>query len=99
MKIIVGTNGIDLVRECCDRAISHETTVTHHLRKLLNQRDGGGWVRCRPEKMGLTDCRQGVMNRKSGTVYWHERYQIEDAHKAFNGGQVFYLKTQTSDAP
>ncbi len=92
MKIIVGKNGIELIRENGDKPLSHESTVVHHIRRLLNGKDGDEWVRCHPHKMGLTDCRQGVRNIKSGTIYWHERYQIEAAHKTFNSGRVFFAK-------
>lgn len=84
MKLQVCVNGIILHRDVEDKAISHESTVTHHLRRLLNQRDGGGWTRCYPDTMGLTGCRQGVQNRRKGIIYWHERYAIEAAHQRFN---------------
>ena len=90
MRIETGT-GITLYREPGDARISHESTVTHYMRLLLNKRDGGGWTRFYPDREGLTDCRQGVQNKKTGVYYWHERYAIEDAAKEFNGGSVFYL--------
>jgi hypothetical protein len=92
MKIKRYQNGIELIREKGDKAISHESTVTHHLRRLLNARDKqrGGWTRFYPCRVGLTDCRQGV--RRGEVWYWHERHQIELAHQEFNAGRVFYLK-------
>ena len=91
MKMGTGPLVAQLIREEGDKAISKESTVTHHFRRLLNERDGAGvWVRCYPNKIGLTDSRQGVRNTRSGTIYWHERYQVEAAHKAFNSGAVFY---------
>jgi len=98
MKIKTSEDGIELVREHGDKAISHESTVTYHLRRLLNERDGDIWVRCWPHKIGMTDCRQGVQQmspsptgKSNNTLYWHERYAIEAAHKAFNiKGRVFF---------
>jgi hypothetical protein len=89
MKIEQGKGGIELIREPGDKALSHESAVVHHLRRLLNQ-EGKGWTRCWPDRMGLTSCRQGLQNRKLGIVYWHDRYAIEAAHKAFNSGRVFF---------
>jgi hypothetical protein len=92
MRIESGKYGITLYRETGDKRISHESTVTHHMRRLLNERDGKGWTRFYPCHAGLTACRQGVQNKKNGVTYWHERYAVEDAAKAFNTtGQVFYL--------
>jgi hypothetical protein len=91
MKIKRYPNGIELIREKGDKAISHESTVTHHIRRLLNARDKrGGWTRFYPNRIGLTDCRQGV--RRDEVRYWHERYQIEPAHQEFNAGRVFYAQ-------
>jgi len=94
MKINHVKNGIELVREPKDKALSAESNVTHHLRRLLNDVGERKWVRFYPDKVGLTSCRQGLWTAdKKGDViaYWHERYQIEAAHKAFNSGSVFYL--------
>jgi len=95
MKIKQGTNGIELIREPGDKALSKESTVTHHLRRLLNEAGLRRWVRFYPHQYGLTACTQGLRTAaaKGGNeiIYWHERYQIEAAHKAFNSGSVFYL--------
>jgi hypothetical protein len=91
MKIETGKSGLELIREEGDEALSHESAVTHHIRRLLNAEGGPGrWVRMYPHKCGLTDCRQGVRNTKTDVVYWHGNYQIEDAHKAYNAGAVFF---------
>jgi hypothetical protein len=94
MRIQTWASGIALIREDGDRALSHEGDVTHHLRRLLNERDGRGcWVRCWPHKIGMTDSRQGLhaVGDKRGTLYWHANYAVEEAHKAFNtAGQVCY---------
>ena len=84
MKITTKPGEITLYREPGDKSIGHESTVTHHMRRLLNARDGGGWTRFYPDREGLTACRQGVQNKRTGVYYWHERYQIEDAAKEFN---------------
>jgi hypothetical protein len=93
MNILFTFDGVRLGRDNGDKPIRKESTVTHHLRRILNERDGlGVWQRFYPNRHGLTACLQGIRNTRTGEVYWHERYQIEDAHKAFNAGQVFYLK-------
>lgn len=95
MKILEGNSGLTLVRESGDARISKESTVTHHMRRLLNERDGGGWTRFYPNREGLTSCRQGVCHRKRGVYYWHERYAIEDAHEEFNKSkEIFYLRAR-----
>ena len=90
MKINIMTTGIELIREKADKALSKESDVTHHIRRLLNAENNGQWVRCWPHKIGLTACEQGVRNKKTGVIYWHDRYALEAAHKAFNSGGVFY---------
>ena len=95
MRITRKETGIELIREPGDKAFSQESNVTYHIRRLLNIEDAGGtvWARCWPHKMGLTDCHQGVRQRKQkGIIYWHERYAIEAAHKAFNAGSVWFSK-------
>lgn len=88
MRIETTGHGITLIREPGDKALSHESTVTHQLRRLLNERDNGGWKRYRPNRHGLTDSRQGVI--RENRIYWHSRYETELAHKAFNAGKVFF---------
>ena len=99
MKIETSGNGITLIREPGDKRIAHESTVTHHMRRLLNERDGttnyssDGWRRFYPDKYGLTSCKQGVHNAKTHEAYWHERYAIENAAQEFNKtGKVWYMK-------
>ena len=97
MKIKTTKAGITLYREPLDKRISHDSTVTHHMRRLLNERDGRGWTRFYPDREGLGKCRQGVRNIKKGIWYWHERYTDEDAAKTFNGlGEVFYTSDVSS---
>ena len=91
MRIETEGSGCTLFRETGDKRIGHESTVTHHMRRLLNERDGKGWTRFYPNRVGLTACLQGVQNKKTGVAYWHERYAVEDAAKEFNHtGKVFY---------
>lgn len=92
MKTTVSKSGITLTREPGDAKIYKESTVTHHARRLLNQDSPGAWARMYPDRHGLTSCRQGLKNKLTGELYWHERHQIEDAAAAFNSGSVFYLK-------
>lgn len=92
MRIEAGNGGCTLYRESGDKRISHESTVTHHMRRLLNERDGGGWTRFYPDRVGLTSRRQGVQNKKTGVMYWHERYAIENAAQEFNKfGSIYYM--------
>lgn len=93
MRIDTKGWGIVLVREDGDKALSKESNVTGNILRLLNIRDNGGWKRCDPSTIGLTACKQGVINVKDNHVYWHDRYALEDAHKAFNQGSVFYAET------
>jgi len=95
MKIKQDERGVELIREVGDKALSHESTATHHLRRQLNEAGIRRWARFYPHRHGLTACRQGVRTTdRTGddVVYWHERYQIEAAHKAFNAGSVFFLR-------
>ncbi len=108
MRIETNLSGILLIREPGDARISHESTVTHHIRRLLNERDGrrtddrkrGTWRRFYPDRVGLTGCRQGVWNGiddedRGGVAYWHERYAIENAAEEFNkAGRVFYQRVR-----
>ncbi len=98
MKLEITNSGITLLREPGDKRIGKESTVTYHMRNLLNEHDGrttdsyGAWRRFYPDRVGLTSCRQGVWNPKTKVAYWHERYQIEDAAEQFNKhGRVFYM--------
>ena len=93
MKIHVSNAGVSLIREPGDKALSHESTVTHHIRRLLRESGETRFVRFNPSESGLTDCRQGVGDWKADVLYWHDRYQVEAAHKAFNNnGRVFYVR-------
>jgi hypothetical protein len=93
MRIKETEMGITLIREPDDCAISKESTVTHHIRRLLNyQEHVGKWTRFYPDREGLTSCRQGVQNKKRKIWYWHEKHQIESASQEFNlRGRVFFL--------
>ena len=92
MRIEVTNLGCTLYREQGDKAISHASTVTHHMRRLLRAQ-GYPVVRFYPDTEGLTGCRQGVINRRAGVCFWHERYAIENAAHEFNcEGKVFYQR-------
>lgn len=94
MKITLTPYGVTLRREPGDKALSHESTVTHHIRRLLRVQTGANYVRFYPCKEGLTSCREGVIDRKSGVCYWHGNYAIEAAHKAFNAGEVTFNREE-----
>lgn len=103
MKIEANKSGCTLIREPGDKRISHESTVVHHMRRLLNARDGrrtddrkaGTWRRFYPYKVGLTSCRLGLWNGREGAeaiVYWHERYTVQNAATEFNeNNKVFFM--------
>ena len=80
-------------RDATDKKVYKESTVTGMLLNALNNTAGiGVWHRFYPDRHGLTACKQGVRNSRTGEIYWHERYQIESAHEAFNAGNVYYMK-------
>ena len=92
MKVELTGFGCTLTREPGDKRISHESTVGYHMKRLLNAAGGHKFVRMDPRKNGLTDCRVGLWDKANGIMLWHERYQIEDAAKAFNAGEVFFQR-------
>ena len=99
MKLVRFRHGLWLVREN-DCRIYHESTITHHIRRLLNLRcRKGRWVRCRPDRIGLTVCKQGVANWEQGVVYWHGAYAVEDAAQKFNAGKVFFNAARVRRRP
>ena len=92
MKAELTKSGCTLIREPGDARISHESTTAHKMKRLLNAQ-GYRFVRMNPSKHGLTACRVGLIDHRAGIVLWHERYQIEDAAKEFNGGGVWFMRT------
>ena len=105
MKIEIDNSGVTLIREPGDKSIGKESTVTHHLRRLLNERNNrrtndhkaGTWHRFYPDKVGLTGCRQGIWNGRKGVgqvAYWHERYAVENAAQEFNRGRVWFMRAE-----
>jgi len=96
MKIARTKSGVYLQREPGDPKLYKESTVTFHLRNLLRELDGSGdWRRFYPNRCGLTDCRQGVCNSRTGEAYWHALYVVELAHEAYNAGEVFYARADS----
>ncbi len=95
MNFAFMAGGLRIGRDASDKPIRKETTVIFRALLALNggMRYGlGDWARYYPHRHGLTDSRIGVRNKRTGEVYWHERYQIEDAAQAFNAGELFLLK-------
>lgn len=95
MRIRMSEDGVERLREPGDKALSRETEATHHLRRLLNAMGIRRWVRFWPDRCGMTACRQGVRTSDGNgnpVAFWHARYQVEAAHKAFNSGSVFYSR-------
>ena len=90
MNILFTNSGLRIGRDATDRPIYKESTIIHRLREMLNAADGiGVWKRFYPDRHGLTACRTGILNSRTGEIYWHERYQIEDAAKAWRDGSLF----------
>ena len=96
MRIDLSEHSCTLLREYGDKAISKESTVCFHMRRLLNL-EGWDFRRIDPRRYGMTDCRVGARDRKRGVILWHERYQIEAAHKAFNEGHVSFQRINTKE--
>lgn len=92
MRVTLTAAGCTLEREKGDPALSHESTTGYYMRRLLNAQ-GYRFVRMNPSRYGLTSCTLGLWDRKAGIILWHERYQIEAAHKAYNAGRVTFLRT------
>ena len=94
MNLLFLNNGIRIGRDRDDPRIRKESTIVYYILKMLNSDTGQGrWVRFYPYRHGLTDSRLGVRNIRTGEIYWHANYQVEDAAEAFNeDGQVFFHK-------
>jgi hypothetical protein len=93
MNFLWTHTGLSIGRDHADAKIRKGSTVIYRALKALNcGMVRGDWVRFYPHRHGLTDCRLGIRNRLTGEVYWHERYQIEDAAEAWNAGNLFLLK-------
>lgn len=83
--------GCTLTREPGDSRVSHESTVVYRMKQVLNAQ-GHRFVRMNPSRHGLTSCRLGLIEHKTGTVLWHERYAIENAATEFNRGRVWFMR-------
>lgn len=93
MRVELTTSGCTLYREPGDKRISHESTVTYHMKLKLNEQ-GHNFARMYPDREGLTSCRQGLKDKKAGIILWHERYAIEDAAQEFNQYKsIRYMRT------
>lgn len=92
MNFIFASNGVSIGRDAKDKRIPKESTLVHRALAALNHGDfRRPWVRCWPDRHGLTSCRTGFRNRLTGLIYWHGNYQIEDAAQEFNNkGGVFF---------
>lgn len=98
MKATLTESSCTLTREPGDAALSHESTTAYHIKRLLNAQ-GYRFTRMNPSRHGLTDCRVGLWDKRRGIILWHERYQIEAAHKAFNAGGVRFMLTVAEGKP
>lgn len=98
MRIELGKSYCKLIREDGDKAISHESTVGYHMKRLLNAQ-GHRFVRMNPNKGGLTGCTLGLIEHKTDVGLWHERYAVEAAHVAFNrNGEVTFQRVENVTA-
>ena len=94
MNFLFTDDGLRIGRDRDDKPVRKESTVVHRIITALNAGETRGrWTRFHPYRHGLTSCRIGLRNAKRGIVYWHERYQVEDAAKEFNAGQLFLQKS------
>jgi hypothetical protein len=94
MNFLFTANGLRVGRDRTDKRIRKESTVVF---RILSEMNRGAlrrvWVRCWPDRIGLTSCRVGIKNRKTGDIYWHGNYAVEDAAQAWwNDGQLFLNK-------
>lgn len=95
MRVSLTANGCTLTREPGDKALSHESNTAFHMRRLLNDGAGMDFKRFNPSRYGLTSCKVGIRSQRLGIVLWHDRYAIEEAHKEFNAGSVFFSRIDT----
>jgi hypothetical protein len=93
MNILFLENGLRIGKDANDKKIYKGSTVIFHALKALNNgQNRRDWTRFYPHRHGLTDSRIGVCNKRKKLYYWHERYQIESAHEAYNEGELYLLK-------
>jgi len=59
MRVELTKAGCTLYREDGDKAISHESTVGYHMKRLLNAQ-GHHFVRVNPSRHGLTSVQAGA---------------------------------------
>lgn len=91
MKIKLSNAACTLYREPGDKRLNSENAVTHAMKTLLRAQ-GFDAARVRGP-VGLTSCKQVLQVRDARFTLWHERYQIENAHTAFNqDGSVTYQR-------
>lgn len=91
MKATIGPGGATLHRQEGDPRLYKESTCAFHLRNLLNSQ-GYHFKRYNPSRENMTDCKIGLIDRKARIILWHEAYQVELAHEAFNNGALTLLR-------
>lgn len=99
MRLAYDSYGAAVVREPGDPRLRTESAAVTALVRLLRKETGRRWVRFDPSGEGLTGCRLGAADRKAGRAYWHERYQIEAAHLAYNAGEVRFMLAEAWPRP
>jgi hypothetical protein len=93
MNFVFTNSGLSVGRDNGDKPCRKESTVIFRILAELNRGDYRRlWVRCWPDRHGLTSCRIGIRNRKTNKIYWHGNYAVEDAAEAWNKGQLFLNK-------
>jgi hypothetical protein len=90
MNIVFRGNGVEIFRAGYKRIYTEAGVIGEALKILKKEaKPGERWSRFYPDRHGLTSCRIGMIEKKSGRVYWHERYALESACKEYNNGRVF----------
>lgn len=97
MRIELTQNYCTLHRESGDKRISHESTVSYYMKRLLNA-TGHKFVRMNPSRHGLTSCTLGMIDHKQDVAIWHERYAVENAATEFNRGSVTFQRVNNVTA-
>lgn len=93
MNFVFMNHGLRIGKDTGDKRAKTESIVIFRALAALNAGDySRPWRRFYPCRHGLTESRIGIRNHKTGVIYWHERYAIEKANEAYNGGELYLSK-------
>lgn len=79
------------------RASKPRATDDELFAELFEDFAANGWQLIDPSTIGLTGCRIGISPDTGNdpdnveTVYWHERYAVEDAIEQLAAGELFLM--------